>query len=185
MDMTSLMPKIDPLPDALATTLVANLGAFQSFARNRLHNEDIAADAVQESLYRALKSAPVLSDDQPLLRWFCRILRNVLIDLHRRQVAALERFSAKPDSNGGEENRQAVCRCLRSLLPSLDPIHAEVIQLMDLDKKSPAEVASTIGITPGNLKVRLHRARRQLRKRLEQTCQLCATHGCLDCTCEP
>jgi RNA polymerase sigma-70 factor (ECF subfamily) len=34
-----------------------------------------------------------------------------------------------------------------------------------------------------NLKVRLHRGRKQLRERIEQTCRACATHGCLDCIC--
>ena len=44
--------------------------------------------------------------------------------------------------------------------------------------------ASDLGITPNNLKVRRHRARRALRARLEETCRICAAHGCLDCTCE-
>jgi len=60
-----------------------------------------------------------------------------------------------------------------------------VLQLADLDGQPADAVAKQIGISRNNLKVRLHRARRQLRTRLEQTCQLCATHGCLDCHCEP
>ena len=32
--------------------------------------------------------------------------------------------------------------------------------------------------------VRLHRARKALRLRLEETCRACADHGCLDCTCK-
>ena len=31
--------------------------------------------------------------------------------------------------------------------------------------------------------VRRHRAHRQLRERIEQTCRSCAAHGCVDCTC--
>lgn len=118
---------------------------------------------MQESLYRALKSAPEISDDQQLLGWFYRILRNVLIDLHRRSEAktsALERFSAELDRNGFDEIQQAACACLKGLLPSLDPNYAEVIQSLDLDEKLPSEVATTLGISRTNLKVRLYRARR-------------------------
>lgn len=49
--------------------------------------------------------------------------------------------------------------------------------------ESPAAVAADLGITRNNLKVRRHRARKQLRARLEDLCRLCAHHGCLDCTC--
>ncbi len=187
MNLSMPLPN-NELSDALATTLLANLGAFQSFARSRLYNEELAADAVQESLYRALKSAPTLSDEHNLIGWFYRILRNVLVDLHRRDVtrsAALARFAFEDESAEMEAEKAVVCACLLGLLPTLHPDYAKVIQLADLDEKSPADVADQLGISRDNLKVRLHRARQQLRSRLEQTCQMCATHGCLDCTCHP
>ena len=188
--MINLMPPTDEATQqALATTLLANLSAFQSFARGRLHDEQLAADAVQESLLRALKSdhAPLPEDN--VVAWFYRILRNVLTDLHRRratQVRALERF-AHEESNDitDEELHKQACACLHALMPTLKPEYAEVLRLSDLDGKSTDVVAEELGISRGNLKVRLHRARKQLRNRLEQTCQACATHGCLDCQCEP
>ena len=189
--MNSLMPPPEPeLQDALATTLLANLGAFQSFARRRLGDEQLAADAVQESLLRALKSERSLSHDENLLAWFYRILRNVLTDLHRRrtvQSKALERFTDELAIHGEDEAdvEQTACVCFRGLLPTMRPEYAQVLQLSDLDGQSAEVVAKEVGITRGNLKVRLYRARRQLRDRLEKTCQLCAKHGCLDCHCNP
>lgn len=178
------------LQDALATTLLANLGAFQSFARRRLGDSELAADAVQESLLRALKVDHGLAHDQNLLAWFYRILRNVITDLHRRQGtrhAGLERIArqAEIDKDGDDDLERVACSCLRGLLPTLRPEYAAVLQLSDLDGGSSEAVAEQLAITRNNLKVRLHRARLQLRERLEQTCKLCATHGCLDCTCSP
>lgn len=180
----------DELQDALATILLANLGAFQSFARRRLGDTELAADAVQESLLRALRVEQSLAHDQNLLAWFYRILRNVITDLHRRQgsrTAALERFAREVETEAAEDGdlERFACSCFRELLPTLRPEYAEVLQLSDLDGKSSEAVAEQLGITRNNLKVRLHRARLQLRQRLEQTCQLCARHGCLDCTCAP
>ena len=186
--MINLMPPTDEATQqALASTLLANLAAFQSFARGRLHDEQLAADAVQESLLRALKSDRAPSPDGNVVTWFYRILRNVLTDLHRRrtaQVRALERFAndKSADITDDELHKQA-CACLHGLMPTLKPEYAEVLQLADLDGKPADAVAEEIGISRGNLKVRLHRARKQLRDRLEQTCQACATHGCLYCTC--
>ena len=183
------MPAPEPdLQDALATTLLANLAAFQGFARRRLGDDQLAADAVQESLLRALKSEATLSHDENLLAWFYRILRNVLTDLHRRRVAqsrAMERFTAEMEIARDDDAalETTACGCFRGLLPTLRPDYAEVLQLSDLGGQPAEVVAEKVGISRNNLKVRLHRARRQLRERLEQTCQVCATHGCLDCTC--
>ena len=187
--MNSLVPAPGPkLQDALATTLLANLAAFQSFARRRLGDEQLAADAVQESLLRALKSERSLAHDANLLAWFYRILRNVLTDLHRRRATqdkALSRFAEELAISGESEAdvERTACACFRELMPTLRPEYAEVLQLADLDGHPAEVVAREVGITRNNLKVRLHRARRQLRERLEQTCQLCASHGCLDCHC--
>lgn len=188
--MIHLMPaNDDETQQALATTLLANLAAFQSFARGRLGNDAIAADVVQESLLRALKSDHAPSAEGNVVAWFYRILRNVLTDLHRRRavrVKALERFAREQPSEGPDvELHKQTCACLRGLLPTLKPDYAEVLQLADLDDKAPEVVAEQLGITRGNMKVRLHRARGQLRERLEQTCKACAAHGCLDCDCAP
>jgi RNA polymerase sigma-70 factor (ECF subfamily) len=58
-----------------------------------------------------------------------------------------------------------------------------LIRRVDLDEATIADVASEMGITPGNARVKLHRARRALRRQLELSCGSCAEHGCLDCTC--
>ncbi|MBA3883211.1 MAG: RNA polymerase sigma factor [Chthoniobacterales bacterium] len=188
--MMNLTPPTDEATQrALASTLLANLSAFQSFARGRLHDEQLAADAVQESLLRALRSDRTPSPQGNVVAWFYRILRNVLTDLHRRrtaQVNALERF-ANDESNDitDDELHKQACACFHGLMPTLKPEYARVLQLADLDGRPTDEVAEQIGISRSNLKVRLHRARKQLRDRLERTCQACATHGCLDCHCEP
>ena len=189
--MNLLMPPPDPeVQDALATTLLSNLAAFQAFARRRLGDEQLAADAVQESLFRALQADHEVSDDDNLVAWFYRILRNVLTDLHRRRAAqgrALERYAtdaAIARELDDPQVEQVACACFRELLPTLRPEYARALQLSDLDGQPAETVAENLGISKNNLKVRLHRARRQLRERLEQTCKMCATHGCLDCTCD-
>ncbi len=64
------------------------------------------------------------------------------------------------------------------------PAYADLIRALDLDGVPAEAVAERLGISRNNLRVRHHRARAQLKVRLEATCRLCATHGCLDCTCK-
>ena len=165
-----------------------NFDSLLGFARKRTGDDQLAADALQESLLRAIKSEDKLAHRENLKAWFYRILRNVISDLHRREGArqrALQRFTIELETDAADETEKILCGCLSGLLPSLKPDYAEAIRRIDLGGESPGEVARTLGIKPGNVTVRLHRARRQLRKRLEQTCRMCATHGCLDCTCSP
>ena len=189
MNMKSITTSPQPeKADELAETLMANLDAFLGFARRRTGDEELAADAVQESLMRAMKAEPNLENRENLLAWFYRILRNVLTDLHRRKVArarAMERFAddLTPSEESPSDYEAATCECFRSLLPTLKHDYARVIELCDLNGEPQDQAASTLGISRNNLKVRLHRARGQLRARLEQTCKLCASHGCLDCDC--
>ncbi len=171
----------------LRHVLQENITVFRAFAQSRLGDAEIAADVVQDALLKALRAEAGLTDDAHLVAWFYRILRNAITDLHRRrasQAAALERLALEPDDAQDGEAHQLICGCLMRLLPTLKPEYAEVLRRLDLEEHDGAAVAHSLGITAGNLKVRLHRARQQLKERLVENCRLCATHGCLDCQCE-
>ncbi|MBA3684205.1 MAG: hypothetical protein H0W72_03080 [Planctomycetes bacterium] len=83
------------------------------------------------------------------------------------------------------EDHATACACVAGLVDLLPPDAARAVRTVDLEGASIASAAAAEGITPGNLKVRRHRARAQLRDLVEATCRMCATHGCLDCTCKP
>ena len=171
----------------IAEQLAGSLNEFLAFARGRLGEPELAADAVQESLLKALRSADQIRDDQSVKAWFYRILRRTLIDLYRRRDVrqrALENLQLEMDSPPTHEEERVTCACVNRLIPALKPEYATVVRRLDLNGEKPEAVAPSLGITKNNLTVRLHRARQQLRDRLEATCRVCATHGCLDCTCD-
>ncbi len=62
------------------------------------------------------------------------------------------------------ERRQFV----RSAVSRLPDAYREIITLRDLEELSTEETAEALGITRGNMRVRLHRARQALRALLEQ-----------------
>jgi RNA polymerase sigma-70 factor (ECF subfamily) len=77
----------------------------------------------------------------------------------------------------------AVCSCVTTLLPSLKPEYASAIQRVELDGIAVREYAGEQRMTANAAGVRLFRAREALKRRLVQSCGLCADHGCLDCRC--
>jgi RNA polymerase sigma factor (sigma-70 family) len=171
----------------IAEQLVGNLNEFLAFARGRLGEPELAADAVQESLVKALKSAGQIRDEESVKAWFYRILRRTIIDLYRRQDAhqrAVENLQQELNAPLSDEEERTVCACVEKLMPGLKPEYSTLLRRLDLNGEEAAPVATSLGITKNNLTVRLHRARQQLRQRLEDTCRVCARHGCLDCTCD-
>jgi len=166
--------------------LLQQLDAFTGFVRSRVGDPHLAADVVQDSLLKAVKSADQIRDDESLTAWFYRILRRTIIDSYRRRAAsqsALDRLERELAAPPDAAEERAVCACMESLIPTLKPEYADVIQRLDLKGESADAVATALDLNANNLRVRHHRARQQLRERLEQTCRMCAKHGCLDCIC--
>ncbi len=172
--------------EKIETHLLDNLNEFVGFARRRLNNPELAADAVQESLLKALRAADQIRDEENVKGWFYRILRRTIIDLYRRRDARdrmLAELEQELNSPTDTDEERVVCACIERLLPSMAPQYAGLIRQLDLNERSPDAVAADLGISKNNLNVRVHRARQQLKRRLEENCRICAKHGCLDCHC--
>jgi RNA polymerase sigma factor (sigma-70 family) len=170
----------------LEVQLLPELEKFIHFVRRRVSDPELAADIVQESLLKALKSAHQLRDEENITAWFYRILRHAIIDLHRRRAtsrSAMDALERELEIEPGSEDSGVICQCVERLIPTLNPEYAELIRRLDLGAEPAELVGAALGLNANNLRVRHHRARRQLRERLEQTCRLCTKHGCLDCTC--
>lgn len=158
---------------------------FLGYIRKRIEDPDLAEDILQDSLLRAIRAAPELRDEERLIPWFYRVLQNAIVDAYRRRGVEQARIVATeiPEIAAEPEHDVELCACFERLIPTLKPEYAEVIHAAELGNESPEQVAERLGITPNNLKVRRHRARQALRRKLEETCRTCADHGCLDCTC--
>lgn len=172
---------------AVLRTLVDERERFLGFLTRRVGDRDLAEDLLQTAILQALRRGDTLRDEDRVVAWIYRILRNVLADHARRQTAgtqATERAAAlELPETPPPEIAAEICACVGGLLDTLPPQYADLLRLVELEEASPAEAAARLHVTPGNARVRLHRARETLRERVEQMCRACARHGCLDCTC--
>jgi RNA polymerase sigma factor (sigma-70 family) len=179
-----------PSDRALWNTLNTSRDKFLGFLRGRISDPQVVEDLLQQSLLQALKAEGDLKNKENVVSWFYRILQNALIDYYRhrasdrRKAEALERELRDVKEFLPQETKKAVCQCMHGLLPAMNPDYAQLVDRLDLKDEEPGKVARDLGITKNNLTVRLHRARKALKKSLQSACGSCAEHGCLDCSCK-
>ncbi len=177
-------------PDpAVVAALVDNHRKFLGFLQKRVGSRADAEDILQDAFTRGLARAGEIRDEERAVAWFYRLLRNAVVDHWRAQAARGRRDEAlarepMTEAAPDPESEGEICRCLEALLPTLRPEYAEILRAVDLGGKRPVDIAAEQGLTPNAAMVKLHRARKALRVRLEQSCRTCAEHGCLDCTCK-
>lgn len=174
-------------PDVVAA-LVANHRQFLGFLERRLGDKALAEDILQDAFVRGVNRLDTLNQDESAVAWFYRLLRNAVIDHHRRLAASnrkLERLEHELESVSADTDLSAsVCGCVRQLAETLKPEYAEALRRIELDGVTVRDYATEAGITNSNAAVRVFRARQALRNRVTQSCGTCAEHGCLDCSCD-
>ncbi|HYH96058.1 RNA polymerase sigma factor [Hyalangium sp.] len=174
--------------ESIVRALVDSHRHFLAFLERRVGSRAVAEELLQAAFVRTLEKGDALRDEERAVAWFYRLLRNALVDHYRKQAAearVLERESLEATEVGPDpELKQTVCACVGELLPTLKPEYSELLRQVELEERSVPEAAAAVGITPNNAGVRLHRARQALKQQLERSCGSCATHGCLDCSCQ-
>lgn len=90
-------------------------------------------------------------------------MRSSIIIGAARSVAGFAQHLSVSEAVGDSGTERVICECIRELIPVLKPEYAELISRVDLQEDDVSSAADAMGITPGNARVRLHRARSSLR----------------------
>ena len=168
--------------------LVENHRAFLRYLQRRVGDPHIAEDLLQEAFARVVARPDQAPEDEGIVPWFYRTLRNAAIDYHRRQGAsarALDAFAreleARPTPDA--ETEREICACVTRLASTLKPEYAAALQAIDVEGVPVKAFAEQAGMSASHAGVRVFRARAALKKRVAESCGTCAEHGCLDCSC--
>ena len=169
--------------EALSRALVEDGDRLYALALRTTRDPNMAADAVQEAFASALEKADDFRGESRWGTWLHRIVFNKSIDLLRRR----RRYEPLPDEDSdrltaederlaqraswtrapdevvwGAETRMAMERAL----DDLTPLQRAVFELKEAEERPTSEVAEILDLTPGAVRVHLHRARLKLRARL-------------------
>jgi RNA polymerase sigma-70 factor (ECF subfamily) len=156
----------------------------------------VAEDLVQETFLAALKGRNAFSGEALEQTWFIGILKNKVVDHFRRSgrdeplsdpdqhadADDQDYVSAGPDAGAWQPHRrpsawsvdpsdpveqQQFWKHLQGCLGGLEGRLARVYTLRDIQEIEYQEVCNLLAVTPTNLRVMLHRARKLLRHCLE------------------
>ena len=161
------------------------------YALLQLRDQDLAEDAVQETLLAALEGNARFSGKSTHKTWLTGILKHKIIDLMRRKSREQPLISGDDESeadvidsmfkdnghwqqfpaNWGNpekslENKKfwAIFEMCSKLMPART---ARVFMMREVMELTTEEICQELAITPTNLWVMLHRARLSLRECLE------------------
>jgi len=128
-------------------------------------------DLMQEAFIRALTRPMELRGRRSTFAWLRRLLRNLAID-HIRHEDVERRARARLALHLRVQGLTSTAledvhwdREIVALLEHLPPKYGEVVRRVDLEDASIEQVARELGLTEGNVRVRLHRGRAKLRER--------------------
>ncbi len=158
-------------------------GRMLAVARRLVRNEEDARDCVQEAFLQAFRNIEKFEQRASLGSWLHRIVVNAaLMKLRaraRRPEESIEDLLAQFDADGqrtGPEAELAVSlellesrevrEAVRRSIDQLPDDYRNVLLIRDIEGYDTEETAKLLGLTPGAVKTRLHRARTALKSLL-------------------
>jgi RNA polymerase sigma-70 factor, ECF subfamily len=135
-----------------------------------------AQDAAQEAFLRAYLNLNRFTGSSAFYTWLYRIAVNFAISEQRKRHArqSLHQNSQANHQEPAQDSETCDARLLRQeraaqvqeALASLSPEHRTILVLREIEDCDYDEIASILSIPVGTVRSRLHRARLQLRERL-------------------
>jgi len=143
------------------------------FVRRFVRDDDQAAGVMQEVWMHVLRSLPVLQSTDRLTPWLYTMARRMVVNRYRRDAADIGVAASELSEASADEPHEAFeqfenAELVHFGLGRLDVASREVLTLHFLEEFSVAEIAGILEIPEGTVKSRLHRARLELRRILNQ-----------------
>lgn len=123
-------------------------------------------DLVQDVFLQAYRELPRLRDPAAIGGWLAAIARNCSRDHFRRtrETSELTDEHAAP----GDPAAAAEAAAVLAIIRGLPEAYSETLILRLVEGMTGSEISERTGLTPGSVRVNLHRGMKLLRERLER-----------------
>jgi RNA polymerase sigma-70 factor, ECF subfamily len=123
-------------------------------------------DLVHDVFVVALRRLQGLREPRAIGPWLAMIARNRATDYHRRSAGTAE--LPEPDDLPGDVHPEGEAMHVLAAIRALPEAYREPLILRLVEGMTGPEIAERTGLTPGSVRVNLHRGLQQLRGRLVQ-----------------
>lgn len=178
---TSSDPKVDALKagseHAFRCLFEQERERLRRFVLKMVDDADEAENIVQQTFTEAYRQIDDFRGDSSVSTWLFSIAKHLAyghlrtVDRHNYlEHDTIEFLQMDRDESTTATDEEVELserkRIVHDALQELPDHYRRVVQLRDLEEKSTAETAEQLGLTEVNVRVRLHRARKQLREHL-------------------
>ncbi len=142
-----------------------------AMAYSLLRNSADAEDVVQETFAGAYKSLRKFEERSSVKTWLSRILYNQVARVRRdrkRDWGPLKIESLDHANDPGLKQNPDAKLDLMATLDRMTAEHRDVLVLREIDQLSYEEIAEVLGVPRGTVESRLHRARADLKQKLQE-----------------
>jgi RNA polymerase sigma-70 factor (ECF subfamily) len=147
------------------------------FISKMVGDEWAADDLTQDTFIRVQQNLNGLREPAKLRPWIFQIARNRCVDHFRNRAVQSENKELTSRINNAVEpiaqlqvEQHQMSRCVQDKIHLLPEPLRVVLVLADTMELTHREIAHILEIKAGNVKVRLHRARKALKEVLERDC---------------
>lgn len=129
-------------------------------------DRDLAKDLTQEAFINTWRSLDKFKGTSSYKTWIYRITVNTCLKYlrdHKKDVQLSQETQASEVSEENPDDSHQALYSAIGKLPELD----RLIIMMVLDELEYEEIAKVVGISEGNLRVKIHRIKKNLKKILE------------------
>ncbi|MEM7278403.1 MAG: sigma-70 family RNA polymerase sigma factor [Pseudomonadota bacterium] len=146
------------------------------FVHRRVSAREDAEDLVQDILIKVFTSEGP-KDEEKFPQWLFVIARNKVIDHYRRQekspkTAAVELDELASKGTASAEDQTSLCIGLKELMKNLSPEDQHALEAVDLGGMSQKDYAKQENMSYPTAKSRVQRARKRLKRALEDCCRI-------------
>jgi RNA polymerase sigma-70 factor (ECF subfamily) len=162
-----------------AEEAIGHLDALYRGALRLTRDPDKAQDLVQDAYARALRYQHSYQPGTNMKAWLFAIMRNLYWDRFQKasreavsidDIGEFALYDQMRDDLGEGPEAEVLDRIARGevveAIEKLNPLHREVVLLVDVEGFSYKDAAKILGVPIGTVMSRLHRARQQLQKDL-------------------
>lgn len=132
-----------------------------------VNDEELAKDLCQETFIKVWKNLSSFRGDSAITTWIFRIATNTCLrQIERNKI----RISNKLNEDLADEklpDKESQIKLLYRFISELSEVDRIIISL-ELDNINQSEIAQIVGLSPGNIRVRIHRIKDQLTKKFQQ-----------------
>lgn len=159
-------------PAAMEDLIAGSYRAAYTLALRLMGNPDDAAEATQEAYIRMMRGLKRFREVGAFPTWLFKIVSNVCMTEMRKRSRRDTPMEVETMEYASSEDAEdlAVGKVfwgeLEESVRKLPEVYRSVVVLRDIYGLSGEETADALGVSPGAVKVRLHRARRRLRDEL-------------------